>query len=70
VRACSAWTRPARPCQVGYPSPPHAPPLVLRDAGDGAGVAGGRFGEVEDFTDDGFAGDGDEDGALEAVEAG
>ena len=40
------------------------------DAGEGAGVASEGIGLVEDLADDGLAGDGQEDGALKAVESG
>ena len=39
-------------------------------AGEGAGVAGEGVGLVKDLADDGLAGDGQQDGALEAVEGG
>ena len=43
---------------------------ALDETRDRAGVAAGGVGEGEDVADDGLAGDGQEDGALEAVEAG
>lgn len=38
------------------------------NAGEGAGVAFVRIGEVEDIPDDGFARNGQQDGAIEAME--
>lgn len=38
------------------------------DAGDGAGVSLGGVFDFEDFADDGFSGDGEEDGSSEFLE--
>ncbi len=40
------------------------------DAGEGSGVSGEGVGEIEDLANDGFARDGEEDGAVELMECG